>query len=134
MKFVIMIHSSPQPWGHPTFVFTAEGRAISNDERAAMVERHDSLLGELSASRELAGGRALSAPQHASVYRWGDGGPVVTQGPYREAIEQLAGFFLIDVVSRERAEEIAREFVSAGDTVELRPVDHEVRVDPPAHG
>ena len=32
----------------------------------------------------------------------------------------FAGFFLIDFESRERAEEIAEQFASPGDTVELR--------------
>ena len=27
MKYVILIHSNPQPWGHPTDQFTDEGRA-----------------------------------------------------------------------------------------------------------
>ncbi|MFT4081424.1 MAG: YciI family protein [Nocardioides sp.] len=128
MKFVVLIHSDPQPWGHPTFAFTEEGRARPQEERAAMVKEHDALLAELSASHELAGGRALSAPGDASVYRWGDGEPVVTQGPYAETTEHLAGFFLLDVTNRERAEEIARRFTSAGDTVELRAVDHTVSV------
>ncbi len=28
MKYVILIHSNPQPWGHPTQQFTEEGRAL----------------------------------------------------------------------------------------------------------
>ena len=27
VKYVILIHSNPQPWGHPTQLFTEEGRA-----------------------------------------------------------------------------------------------------------
>jgi hypothetical protein len=47
---------------------------------------------------------------------------VATDGPYAETKEQLAGFFLIDCETRERAEELATRFASPGDTVELRPV------------
>ena len=36
MKCVILIHSNPQPWGHPTIDFTDQGRAIPADEREAM--------------------------------------------------------------------------------------------------
>ena len=25
MKYVILIHSNPDPWGHPTSIYTAEG-------------------------------------------------------------------------------------------------------------
>lgn len=28
MRYVILIHSNPQPWGHPTDAFTPEGRAL----------------------------------------------------------------------------------------------------------
>ncbi len=29
MKYVILIHSNPQPWGHPTSDFVAEHQALS---------------------------------------------------------------------------------------------------------
>jgi hypothetical protein len=45
----------------------------------------------------------------------------VTDGPYAEAKEHLAGFFLIDVESQERAEEVVAHFSGPGETVELRP-------------
>ena len=38
------------------------------------------------------------------------------------AVELVAGFFLIDVESQERAEEITKAFSGPGETVELRPV------------
>ena len=120
MKYVILIHSNPQPWGHPTIDFTEAGRAIPEADREAMGKEFDALLAEISASRELVTAEALAAPGEASVYRW-DGGPILTQGPYAESAEHLAGFFLLDVASLERAEEIARQFASAGDVVELRP-------------
>ena len=46
---------------------------------------------------------------------------VMTDGPYAETKEQLAGFFLIDCATRERAEEIAAHFAQPGGTIELRP-------------
>ncbi|WP_238846474.1 YciI family protein [Nocardia terpenica] len=46
---------------------------------------------------------------------------MVTDGPYSEAKEHLAGFFLIDVEDQVRAEEIAARFAGPGETVELRP-------------
>lgn len=129
MNFVILIHSNPEPWGHPTFTLTPEGRAIADAERAEMVRKHDRLIAELTATGELLGGRALGAPADGSVYRSSGGSPTVARGPYGATGEHLAGFFLVDVAGRERAEEITRLFVSAGDTVELRTVDHEVGTD-----
>ncbi|MFI7065980.1 YciI family protein [Kribbella sp. NPDC050124] len=122
MKYVILIHSNPQPWGHPTVDYTEVGRAIPAEERKRMYEEFDALLAELHASGELLSAAALGAPGSSTVYRWQGKRPVSTDGPYAEAKEQLAGFFLFDFATRERAEEIATQFAGPGDTVELRPV------------
>ena len=54
-------------------------------------------------------------------YRYA-GRPVVTDGPYSESKEHLAGFFLIDVDTPERADTVARTFAVPGETIELRPI------------
>ena len=81
----------------------------------------ETVLTELSERGELVGGEALADPGSARLYRWEGGQPLVTDGPYAEAKEHLAGFFLIDVESQERAEEVARTSPGPGETVELRP-------------
>jgi hypothetical protein len=81
----------------------------------------EAMLNELSASGELKGGEALGAPDAARLYRWNGGAHVATDGPYAESKEHLAGFFLLDVASPDRAEELAARFAGPGDTVELRP-------------
>ena len=121
MKYVILIHSNPQPWGHPTSDFIAEQQALPAEQRRAMTEAFESMLAELSERGELLGGEALGDPSTARLYRWDTGRPLVTDGPYSEAKEHLAGFFLIDVESRQRAEEVAASFSGPGETVELRP-------------
>lgn len=121
MKYVILIHSNPQPWGHPTVDFTPEGRAIPADKRAETDRAFDDLLAQLSANGELVTAEALAAPQTSTVYRWGDDAPLPSEGPYAETTEHLAGFFLLDCATRERAEEIAVQFASPGDVIELRP-------------
>ncbi|BCK59270.1 YciI family protein [Nocardia wallacei] len=121
MKYVILIHSNPQPWGHPTSDYLPEYRAMSQAERDRVNSDFEKLLGELQEKGELVTGEALGAPESSRLYRWGDGKPLVTDGPYSEAKEHLAGFFLIDVENRVRAEEIAVRFAGPGETVELRP-------------
>ena len=120
MKYVIMIHSNPQPWGHPTADFLPAHQALPQEERERLNADFDTLLTELSASGELLGGEALADPAGARLYRWQGGRPLVTDGPYAEAKEHLAGFFLIDVESQERAEEVAARFSGPAETVELR--------------
>jgi hypothetical protein len=63
---------------------------------------------ELTDSGELVGGHALTGPELAKVVR-GDGitAPVVTDGPYAEFKEVLAGYQVVEVESEQRAIEIA---------------------------
>jgi hypothetical protein len=121
VKYVILIHANPEPWGHPTQIYSAEGRALSPEQHAEMDRQFEALLTEISTSGELVTGEALADPASATLYRWSTEGHLATEGPYAEAKEHLAGFFIIDVASRERAEEIADHFAQPGGVVELRP-------------
>ncbi|MGH3504602.1 MAG: YciI family protein [Nocardioidaceae bacterium] len=121
MKFVILIHSNPQPWGHPTSDYIAEHQALPQEKRAQLNAEFEAVMTQMQESGELLGGEALGDPASATLYRWDAGKPIATDGPYAESKEQFAGFFLIDVASRERAEEIAAHFSGPGETVELRP-------------
>ncbi len=121
MKYVILIHSNPQPWGHPTGDFVAEFQALPAEQREQMNREFDALLTELHEAGELLSAEALGDPSTSRLYRWRAGDAVATDGPYSEAKEHLAGFFLIDVADRHRAEQIAERFATPGDTIELRP-------------
>lgn len=120
MKYVIMIHSNPQPWGHPTGDYVAEHQDLPQEQRDQMNKEFDALLEQMHADGELLGGEALGDPRTAKLYRW-DGDALATDGPYSESKEHLAGFFLVDVESQQRAEEIASKFAGPGETIELRP-------------
>jgi hypothetical protein len=122
MKYVILIHSNPQPWGHPTSDFVAEHQALSQAEREAKNAEFESVLKDMSERGELLGGQALGDPKDSRLFRWEGGRRKVTDGPYAETVEHFAGFFLVDVASQDRAEEVAAKFSGPGETVELRPV------------
>lgn len=64
-------------------------------------------LRELLDSGELVADEALVGPEYAKVVTSDGGTTVVTDGPYAEFKEMLAGFQLVDVDSLERAVEIA---------------------------
>ena len=121
MKYVILIHANPEPWGHPTTEYTEEGRALPDAERAALDTEFEELMTELSESRELVTAEALADPRSATVYRWRSGGALASEGPFAETAEHLAGFFLLDVATRERAEQVAARFAGPGSHAELRP-------------
>lgn len=74
----------------------------------AHLDYYDRLSAELTESGELIGGERLAWPEASRIVRAdGKSAPVVTDGPYAEAKEQLAGFQIFDVESPERAIEIA---------------------------
>ena len=122
MKYVILIHSNPQPWGHPTSDYLPEYQDLSEAERRKQNADFDALLQDLSGRGELVGGQALGDPREARLFRWEGGRRKVMDGPYAETAEHFAGFFLVDVDSQERAEEVAAMFSGPGETVELRPL------------
>jgi hypothetical protein len=63
---------------------------------------------ELTESGELVDAQGLAGPDQAKfVMSGGEGAPVITDGPFPESKELLAGFRMIDVDSLERALEIA---------------------------
>ena len=69
---------------------------------------------ELAASGELVEMNALAAPELArTVVSDGRSTPVITDGPFPETKEVLAGYQLIDVESEERALEIAAQVSAA---------------------
>jgi hypothetical protein len=120
MKYVILIHSNPQPWGHPTGDYLAAHQELPAAVREQLEAGFEQVMSELQANGELVGGEALGDPANARLYRWQDGAPLASDGPYSEAKEHLAGLFLIDVASQARAEEVAAKFAGPGETIELR--------------
>lgn len=66
---------------------------------------------ELTDSGELVGSEGLADPTQAKTVRFEDGLPVATDGPFAEAKESLAGYFMIDG-TEERAVEIASRIVA----------------------
>src|SRR5215468_4261780 len=63
---------------------------------------------QLSDSGELVGGEGLASPGEAKLVRASrNGGPPVTDGPFAESKEYLAGYWIVDVDRAERAYEIA---------------------------
>jgi hypothetical protein len=72
------------------------------------MDYYAALREELLDSGELVDQHALTGPEHAKVVTSdGAGAPVVTDGPFAEFKEMLAGFQLVDVDSEARAIEIA---------------------------
>ena len=121
MKYVILIHSNPDPWGHPTSEFTDEGRAQPREYHDPSDREFDALLAGISASGEFVSAEALGDPVSSTIYGWSPQGHLATDGPYAETAEQLGGFYLIEAESQELVLEMCR-LLPTSYTVEVRPV------------
>ncbi|GAB3415970.1 YciI family protein [Flindersiella endophytica] len=78
------------------------------DEVKAHLDYYKALVKELDESGERVDNKELTGPELAKIVRYdGVTAPVVTDGPFVEFKEMLAGFTVVDVESEERAIEIA---------------------------
>jgi len=68
---------------------------------------------KLSAAGELVGAEGLSGPDQAKLVRAGANGEPITDGVFPESKEFLAGYWIVDVDSPERAYAIAAEASAA---------------------
>ncbi|MPZ84852.1 MAG: YciI family protein [Actinophytocola sp.] len=123
MKYLLLIYGNTENWGHPMFLRNPAFLALPANERAELARQAEALREEITESGELVVGAALADPVTARTARPRDGVPATTDGPYLEAKEQLAGYFVLDCDSPERAAEIAARFPDARFTaVEVRPI------------
>jgi hypothetical protein len=115
VKYLVLIYSNP------------ESRAIwdrmAQEDRATGLEAYAALNEELAASGELVVTEALADPALTTRVTVREGQALTTDGPFAEAKELLAGFYLVDCETRERAVEIAARVPEAQlGLVEVRPV------------
>jgi hypothetical protein len=84
------------------------------EEVKAHIDFQHALNQELAERGELVDAQGLAGPELAKFVVWdGTGAPVVTDGPFPESKELLAGYRLVDVESLERAVEIAAQASAA---------------------
>jgi hypothetical protein len=84
-----------------------EGTAWSPEDFAAMAGFMDAFNKDLAESGVLVETRGLAAPVHTRRLGQQHGAPVVTDGPYAEAQEVLAGYWVVECDSFDQATEIA---------------------------
>ena len=94
----------------------------------AHIRFQQDLNAELIAKGELVDAQGLAGPDVAKRVTFdGKGAPVVTDGPFPESKELLAGYRLVDVESEERALEIAAQ-TSAAPGPDGVPIQHPIEV------
>jgi hypothetical protein len=129
MKYMILSYASQRDYdgmaGKPT-----EEPVWSAEDFAAMAQFMEAFNKDLADSGELVETRALAAPVLTRRLQLQNGVPVVTDGPYAETQEVLAGYWIVECGSFDRATEIAArlarcpapEQVAATAVADVRPI------------
>jgi hypothetical protein len=115
MKYLILIQSnerSLEVWAK-----------LTDDERMDFGRGHMALNQEMTAAGVHVASEGLADPELAKWVSVRDGKTIVSDGPYAEVKEHLAGFYLIDCADLDEAVGWAAKVPDAANTdVEVRPV------------
>jgi hypothetical protein len=106
VKYMIMMYGSQRDYDMLSGKAT-DSPAWTPEEIGAMHAFMAEWNQELVKSGELVEARGLTAPVHARRIELKEGVPVVTDGPYPETQEVLAGYTIVECASFDRATEIA---------------------------
>jgi hypothetical protein len=116
MKYLLLIYTDE----------AAAAAAQANttpDERAAFTKAWYDYGDWLTQKGWMMTGDPLQPTTAATSLRAPDGKPVVTDGPFAETKEQLAGYYLLDVANVDEAIEAGTRCPAAMyGTIELRPI------------
>jgi hypothetical protein len=96
MRYILLIYQNTEAWN-----------GLSEQDKNVLMHAAGEIVEELSASGEWVGGEGLADASRARSTHVRDGVVTVTDGPFLEAKEALAGYCIVDVATPERAEEIA---------------------------
>jgi hypothetical protein len=115
MKYIVIIYGNKDLW-----------ESFPPDVAAKAIAEQDAFNHRYRESGELLGAYGLGDELTARTVRVRGGVPAVTDGPYIEAKEFVASFYLLDVENEARALDIAAEIpFAAQNAVEVWPILHE---------
>jgi hypothetical protein len=115
VKYMILIQSNPQ--------FLERWQALPKERRERFGRDHLALSAELAESGELVASEGLADPVLAKRVTVSGDRTMISDGPFAEAKEHLAGFLLVDCDGEDRALAIAARVPDAvWGLVEVRPV------------
>jgi hypothetical protein len=106
MKYMILTYGSQRDYDALAGADTGEPGS-SAEELSAIGDFLGKFTAELAESGELVDAQGLTAPVQARRVQLRDGESVVTDGPFAETEEVLAGYWIIECASFDRATEVA---------------------------
>ena len=131
MKYMIMLYGSQDDYD--AMVGKSAGKpAWSAADYQAMGEFMVTFHNELAESGELVDAQGLVEPVRTRRVAMKNGAPVVTDGPYPESQEVLAGYTIVDCESFDRATEIGLKMAQCppgpsgaeGQYLDIRAIDN----------
>jgi hypothetical protein len=115
MRFLVLIYGNPES--------RAVWDSLSDEQKKEGMAGYAALHEVLESRGELLASESLDDPAGTKQVLVRDGRPMTTDGPFAEVKEQLAGFYLLDCDSMDRAVEIVAQIPEAPfSIVEVRPV------------
>lgn len=113
MKYMILLSGSQRDYDAMVGRAGGDEPGWTAADFAALGSFMESFNRELAESGELVETRGLTEPARACRIRLQQGVPVVTDGPYAESEEVLAGYLIVECDSAERAIAIASRLTAA---------------------
>lgn len=112
VKYMLLIYSNPESWA-----------SLSAEQREGLSRAHNDLTRELSEQGLLVSAAGLADPITSRTVLVRDDTTTTTDGPYAEAKEHLAGFYLVECDDIDQAIAYAARMPDAKYVaVEVRPV------------
>lgn len=113
MQYLLLIYKDEKRWDE-----------LPEAARDQMWRECDDYCGEMKASGHFVSGAPLHPSTTATTLRLANGQPVITDGPFAETKEVLAGYCLVECKDLDEALVIGRRFpgLKVGLSLELRPV------------
>ncbi|MER7725095.1 YciI family protein [Streptomyces sp. NPDC096323] len=108
MKYLVMVQGSQADYEAMRGNASAGSPAWSEKDVQAMFDFMGAVTNDLAESGELIDAQGLVEPAKTRLVTAGeDGRPVITDGPYGETKEVLAGYWVLECESLERVTEVA---------------------------
>jgi hypothetical protein len=112
MKYLLLTYLDEQAWN-----------GLGEIEQQRLIREGTQFARVLQSSGKYLGGSPLESSASATSVRVREHRRLVTDGPFAETREQLGGYSLVEVQTREEAIDIAAKLIGEGPaTVEVRPV------------
>ena len=107
-------------------IYTNEHASLTPDEAQRVMAGHRAAMAEATARGFLRGAEPLFPTSTATTVRQRDGKAVLTDGPFAETKEHLAGYYILECDNLDQALEIASKIPTAcgggQGCVEVRPI------------